>query len=98
MHVWPDELVRIQEQEKQSGGERKRRTLEEPGTAAARAKDEVNGRDIEKYEGSKTAVAHEVLMTCSVLLTSSDSVTCEDHVVTNGRLGDVGSWLALRAV
>ena len=41
VHIWPGELVRIQEQEEQSGGERKRRTLEQPDTAAARAKDEV---------------------------------------------------------
>ena len=38
VHVWPGERVRIQEQEEQSGGERKRRTLEEPDTATARAK------------------------------------------------------------
>ena len=41
VQVWPGELVRLQEQEGQSGGERKRRTLEEPDTAAGRAKEEV---------------------------------------------------------
>ena len=41
VHVWPGELVRTQEQEELSGGEWKRRTLEEPDMAAARAKDEV---------------------------------------------------------
>ncbi len=42
VQVWPGELVRMQEQQKgQSSGERKRRTLEEPDTAAARANDEV---------------------------------------------------------
>jgi hypothetical protein len=41
VQVWPGELVRLQEQEGQSGGERKRRTLEKPDTAAGRAQDEV---------------------------------------------------------
>jgi hypothetical protein len=55
VHVWPGELVRIQEPEGQSGGERKRRTLEEPDTAAARAKDEVKrARSIRLQEPSAT--------------------------------------------
>ena len=66
VQVWPGELVRTQEQEEQSGGERKRRTLEEPDTAAARAKDEVKRARYRGERGLKTtAVAHEVLtLTC----------------------------------
>ena len=63
VHVWPPELVRIQEQEEQSTrrarGERKRRTLEELGTAVAPAnRMKSTGRDLEEYESSETVPEH----------------------------------------
>ena len=45
VHVWPGELLRIQEQEGQSSGERKRCTLDGPDTASSRAEDEVKRAD-----------------------------------------------------
>ena len=76
VHVWPGELVRIQEQEEQSGGERKRRTLEEPDTAAARAMDEVKrARYRRGREPGHSYPCHTPAARPRTQMTQSDSVT-----------------------
>ena len=96
VHVWPGELVRTQEQEEQSGGSNGSGVLWRSRTRLRHEpRMKSNGRDIE--EGVRGLEDGGRPRSADVVLTSTDSVTSEDTRNQRG-LGDVGSWLALRAV